>query len=121
MFFNRIIMGLVAFFYSATAAFWLALWFYNPYTLQSYTELITAPGFFMILLSLLGVWAALNIKPVSLFFIALFSLIPIGSYMLSSPGIFMLIGWFNLACFILILIYYCELLFLKLKGLTCSG
>lgn len=100
-------IGIIA---SLTAfVLYIVLAFFNPYG----QGVITLPVLLMILLSAAAGVSAWKAKPYILLVIALTLFLPIGFYMLGSPGIFKWIGVSNI---ILIL----TALFLSLKSLTKS-
>lgn len=88
---------------------WFVLWFKNPYSTENFQSLITYPGVFMAILSLVGIGVSIKANPLSMLVVSVVSFLPIGSYFLGTPGIFSIIGWSNLACLVLsILIIYAS-------------
>lgn len=77
---------------AGTAGLYIALVFSNPYTTGS----MTLPIAVMMLLALTGIIAALKTRPYPMLAVFLASFVPIGFYMLWTPGIFKWIGIFNL-------------------------
>ena len=78
----------------STLALWIVLWFFNPYTTSG--ETMTVPGLVMILVAIFGVFASLRKSGIGQSIAALSSFIPIGLYLLGTPGIFAFIGVLNI-------------------------
>jgi|GEM_PF-5793348 len=79
--------------WGATACLWYMLWFFNPYT--GYGE-ITAPSTAMFLMAILALFSCHSHNAKHLIILATISFLPIGLYLLATPGIFALIGVLNL-------------------------
>jgi len=80
----------------ATLALWGIMNFANPYGAQG-----ANPGSFlvalgMMLLAVMGLWAAWQARPYPLLAAGLVSFAPVGLYLLGTPGLFRWIGVFNL-------------------------
>jgi magnesium-transporting ATPase (P-type) len=71
---------------------WIISLWYNPYSPAP----LTLPLLGMMALALLGLLAASLARPLVMVFIFVFSFVPVGLYMLGTPGIFKWIGIFNL-------------------------
>jgi hypothetical protein len=70
--------------------------FSNPYNTDGITSGTSIVAAIMILLALLAAWGALTTRPVLLLLACLGSLVPVGAYLLGTPGVFALIGVANL-------------------------
>ena len=79
----------------STIGLWIVLWFFNPY---AQSETITIPGVIMLFAAVAGVVGSYCRKPILLLALALVSFIPIGLYLLGTPGIFLIIGILNIVC-----------------------
>jgi hypothetical protein len=75
---------------------WSIFSFLNPYGYQGITGSTYLIAVFMILLGVVGVVAVLTEQSWLMFAIFVLSFVPIGFYLLSTPGIFRWIGIFNL-------------------------
>ena len=84
-----------------TLALWVMLLFFNPYV--AVTEL-TRSNLAMLLVALGGIVASLYKSPIGLVAMAMFSLLPIGIYLLGSPGLFFFIGVCNV-CALVVALY----------------
>lgn len=71
---------------------YIVLAFFNPYT----TGTLTLPILLMMLVAIAGTAAAYFIRPYWMLVLFAASFVPIGLYMLGTPGIFRLIGIFDL-------------------------
>jgi hypothetical protein len=74
---------------------WTILWFFNPYT--SREEAITIPGLVMILVAIFGIFGSVKRSGIAQLLASLVSILPIGLYLLGTPGVFALIGVLNIA------------------------
>lgn len=90
-------------------SFWIVLWFLNPYSMEKASNIITIPGVFMAIICLLGVAGSIKRKPILMALVSILSFIPIGWYLLFSPGIFKIIGWLNIFCFVISLFMFFSL------------
>jgi len=84
-----------------SCSLWLVLFFINPYVIsgtESIENPITAPGVLMAAFSLVAVWASIKGRLFLLFAVSAISLLPMGIYLLGSPGIFKWIGVMNIVC-----------------------
>ena len=81
-----------------TLGLWIILWFFNPY---SQAETLSIPGMIMLLLAIAGIVSSYLMKPMLLLALALLSFIPIGIYLLGTPGIFLFIGILNIVSIVL--------------------
>jgi hypothetical protein len=79
--------------WTTTAGLWYLLWFFNPYT--SRIE-ISAPSMLVFGIALLSIYACYKRKPKILVGSAVASIVPIGLYLLGTPGLGALIGVLNL-------------------------
>jgi hypothetical protein len=79
----------------STIVLWTVLWFFNPY---AQSEAITIPGVIMLFAAVAGLVSSYSQKPKLLLALALVSFIPIGLYLLGTPGIFLIIGVLNIVC-----------------------
>ncbi len=77
---------------SGIIGLYITLAFFNPYAEGG----MTLPIMAMMLLAFIGVIATLKARPYIMFAISLALFLPIGFYMLGTPGIFMWIGILNL-------------------------
>jgi hypothetical protein len=84
--------------WASTLVLWVVLWFFNPYAGAG--ETITVPGMVMILVAFFGVIASLRGSGLGQLLASLASTLPIGLYVLGSPGIFAFIGVLNIAAII---------------------
>jgi len=75
-----------------TLALWVTLLFFNPYV--AVTE-FTRSNLAMLVVAIFGIVASLYKSPIGLVAMAMFALLPIGIYLLGSPGIFFFIGVCN--------------------------
>ena len=91
-------------FWLLSCILWFIMWFNNPYSTEKPAEIITTPGIYMVLLCLVGMVISRRKMPVLMALVSVLSFLPIGWYLLGTPGIFNLIGWLNIACFILSLV-----------------
>jgi hypothetical protein len=64
----------------------------NPYDTGGITAGTVIVGVVMILLALLAGWAAFTVRPVILLLAFIGSFVPVGYYLLGTPGVFALIG-----------------------------
>ena len=76
----------------ATLGLWIVLLFFNPYV--AVTE-FTRSNLAMLVVAIGGIVASLYKSPLGLVAMAMFSLLPIGIYLLGSPGLFFFIGVCN--------------------------
>jgi len=66
--------------------------FFNPYTTDGITSGTSLVGALMILLALLAAWGARTLQPLLLLLAFLGSFVPVGYYLLGTPGVFAFIG-----------------------------
>jgi hypothetical protein len=64
----------------------------NPYDTGGITAGTAIVGAVMILLALLAGWAAFTLRPMILLLAFIGSFVPVGAYLLGTPGVFALIG-----------------------------
>ena len=64
----------------------------NPYDTGGITAGTAIVGVVMILLAFLAGWAAFTVRPVILLLAFIGSFVPVGYYLLGTPGVFALIG-----------------------------
>lgn len=76
-----------------TLGLWVMLLFFNPYV--AVTE-FTRSNLAMVVVAVFGIAASLYKSPIGLVAMSMFSLLPIGIYLLGSPGLFALIGVCNI-------------------------
>jgi hypothetical protein len=74
--------------------------FLNPYGYQGATATTYIIATLMVLLAVIGLVAILVAKPYWVLIVALASFIPVGFYLLGTPGIFRWIGVFNVLLFV---------------------
>ena len=98
-----------SFFWLLSFSFWVVLWFLNPYSIEKVPNIITIPGVFMAIFCLIGVAVSIRRKPVLMALVSILSFFPIGCYLLFSPGIFKIIGWLNIVCFVISLFMFYSL------------
>lgn len=84
--------------WALTLVLWVVLWFFNPYA--STGETITIPGLAMILVAVFGAFASIRGSGIGQLLASLSSTLPIGLYVLGTPGIFAFIGVLNIAAII---------------------
>ncbi|MSR11415.1 MAG: hypothetical protein EXR84_06395 [Gammaproteobacteria bacterium] len=84
--------------WTSSLVLWIVLWFFNPYA--STGETITIPGMVMILVALFGVFASMKGSGMGQLLASLGSILPIGLYVLGSPGLFAFIGVLNIVAII---------------------
>lgn len=81
---------------AATTTFlWCTLLFFNPYNGEGITGGTYVVGALMIALALLAAWGAWTLRSWVLVVAFVGSFIPIGLYMLGTPGVFAFIGGAN--------------------------
>jgi hypothetical protein len=66
--------------------------FFNPYGYQGITDGSRLIASAMIVLAIIGVFATLTIKPYLMLGISVLSCVPMGCYLLGTPGLFRWIG-----------------------------
>ncbi|MEJ2557013.1 MAG: hypothetical protein P8186_12430 [Anaerolineae bacterium] len=84
---------------AGTIGFWVIFIFLNPYSTQATTRESLAIISLMVGLALLGIVAAWKTKPYLMLAVFAVSFIPVGFYVLGTPGIFRWIGIFNVLFF----------------------
>lgn len=105
--FNHWLPYIGSFFWLLTFTFWVVLWFQNPYSTENASNIITLPGVVMAIFCLLGAAISIKRKPVLMALVSMLSFFPIGWYLISTPGIFEIIGWFNIVSFVIsVLMFY---------------
>ena len=97
-----------SFFWFLSFALWVALWLINPYSTEKASNIITLPGVFMAIFCLLGVVVSIKRKPILMASVSILSFFPIGWYLLLTPGIFNIIGWLNIVCFVISLFMFYD-------------
>jgi len=102
-------------FWFLSFSLWVVLWFKNPYSAEKALNIITIPGVIMVIFCLLGVVVSIKRKPVLMALVSILSFFPIGWYLLSSPGFLKIIGWLNIACFVISLFIFYSLRYDKHK------
>jgi hypothetical protein len=70
--------------------------FFNSYTTDGITSGTSIVGAIMVLLALLAAWGALTTRPLLLLLAFLGSFVPVGYYLLGTPGVFAFIGFATL-------------------------
>lgn len=81
---------------AATTTFlWCTLLFFNPYNGEGITTGTYVVGALIIILALVAAWGSLTAKSWVLVVAFVASFMPIGLYMLGTPGVFALIGVAN--------------------------
>jgi hypothetical protein len=107
---TKIVCLLGALFAFGSLSLYIVLAFFNPYAPGH----ITVPMVAMIFLAIWGIIASLTEKPYLMLTVSLVSFVPIGLYLLGTPGIFRWIG----ACNLLLLLASLLLLYKKLLRTT---
>jgi hypothetical protein len=79
----------------ATAGAWLVFVFLNPYGHQGFTAGTYGVAALMLGLALIGIVAALNIRPYVMLAVFAVSFFPVGLYASGTPGPFKWVGAFN--------------------------
>src|SRR5512145_2378552 len=85
---------------------WSVFSFFNPYNGQQITGATYLIAGLMINLAGLGVVAVLSDKPYLMMLVFVFSFVPVGLYLLGTPGIFRWIGVFNLLFLVSVLLNF---------------
>jgi hypothetical protein len=83
-----------------TVGLWVVLSFFNPYGYQGATATSYIIAILMVLLTIIGIVAILMAKPYWVLIVALASFMPVGFYLLGTPGVFRWIGVFNVLLFV---------------------
>ena len=78
-----------------TVVFWGYFVSYNPYAAEAIIGAASAMAAAMTALAVVGGGSAWKKKPSFLFMVFVVSFLPVGFYMLGTPGLFKLIGLFN--------------------------
>jgi hypothetical protein len=99
-----------------TLSLYIVLVFFNPYSPGS----LTIPIMLMMLLSGVSTITAWKAKPYLMLVIFLLSFVPMGLYMLGTPGLFKWIGIFNLLFLLASVLMVAEPVVIKLQRKTKS-
>ena len=92
-----------------TIGLWSVFSFLNPYGYQGFSNSQYLIAGVMTILAIVGLTAALQEKPYIMLAVFGLSFIPVGLYLLGTPGIFKWIGVFNLLLLCSALIYLVPL------------